>query len=261
LACCEMELGLGLIGIGREWGSGDRSVASEAQTEQLLRQALALGIRFFDTAPSYGASEDRLGRFLSQLAAETRANLRVATKFGERWQDGAALVDHSYDSLCRSLDRSLRLLGRIDLLQIHKCTSAVLAAPDLRRAVEYARNLGVHNIGASVSDTAACEVAAGTEFIEAIQLPLNARRAEFLAAARAARARGKLVIANRPVDSGAMLAGASDDQRAAILRDSFSFLARQGAADIVLTGTRSATHLRDNHQAFRLAAADADPSL
>jgi aryl-alcohol dehydrogenase-like predicted oxidoreductase len=163
--------------------------------------------------------------------------------------------------LCRSLDRSLRLLGRIDLLQIHKCTSAVLAAPGLRRAVEYARNLGVHSIGASVSDTAGCEAAARTEFIDAIQLPLNTRRAEFLAAARAARARGKLVIANRPVDSGAMLAGASDAQRAAILRDSFAFLARQGAADIVLTGTRSAAHLRDNHQAFRLAVADADPSL
>jgi aryl-alcohol dehydrogenase-like predicted oxidoreductase len=256
-----MELGLGLIGIGRAWGSGDRSVASEAQTEELLRQALALGIRFFDTAPSYGASEARLGGFLSHLAVGPRGSLRVATKFGEQWQNGEARVDHSYDSLCRSVDRSLRLLGRIDVLQIHKCTSAVLAAPDLRRAVEYARNLGVRHIGASVSDITACETATRTEFIDAIQLPLNARRQEFSAPARAARARGKLAIANRPVDSGAMLAGASDDQRAAILRDSFSFLARQGAADIVLTGTRSASHLRDNHEAFRLAAADADPAL
>ena len=250
-----MELGLGLIGIGREWGAGDRSVASETQADELLRQALRLNIDFFDTAPSYGHSEARLGRFLSELSAEQRKGVRVATKFGEFWRDGSAVVDHSYDSLCRSVDRSLHLLGPIDLLQIHKCTSAVLASPHIRRAVGYARSLGIGCIGASVSDAEACESAELTEFIDAIQLPLNCRRPELADAARAARACGKTVIANRPVDSGNMLSGAEGEQRASILRDSFSFLARQRAAHVVLTGTRSATHLRENYMAFRLASA------
>jgi aryl-alcohol dehydrogenase-like predicted oxidoreductase len=247
------ELGLGLIGIGREWGAGDRSVASEAQAEELLQQALALGIRFWDTAASYGESETRLGRFLAALAPASRAGLRIATKFGEHWRGGAAVVDHSYDALCRSVDRSLRLLGPLEVLQIHKCTSAVLASPDLHRAVDYARSLGVRSIGASVSDTAACESAVRMDFIDAIQLPLNARRQEFVAVARTARAGGKFIIANRPVDSGAMLAGASPGERAAILRDCFSFVATQGAAHVILTGTRSASHLRENCEAFALA--------
>jgi aryl-alcohol dehydrogenase-like predicted oxidoreductase len=251
-----MELGLGLIGIGREWGAQDRAVASEAQTDELLRQALALNIRFFDTAPSYGASEARLGRFLSGLSSERRADLRVATKFGELWRDGSAVVDHSYDSLCRSVDRSLQLLGPIDLLQIHKCTSTVLASPSVMRAVEYARGLGVRSVGASVSDTQACEAAARAPFIDAIQLPLNSRRPELAAAARIARQHGKLVISNRPVDSGQMLAGTHGERRASVLRESFSFLAREGAVDAVLTGTRSPSHLRENYTAFSSTMTD-----
>lgn len=251
-----MDLGLGLIGIGREWGAGDRSIASERQANELLRQALALNFRFFDTAPSYGASEARLGRFLSGIAAEHRRDLRVATKFGELWRDGSVIVDHSYDSLCRSVDQSLRLLGSIDLLQIHKCTTAVLGLSSVERAVEYARGLGVRSVGASVSDAEACEKAARTEFIDAIQLPLNRRRPELAGAARNARVRGKLVVVNRPIDSGAILDGADGERRAWILRDSFSFLNRQCAPDVVLTGTRSSSHLRENYIAFMSASAE-----
>ena len=96
------QLGLGLIGIGREWGAEDRTVASEAQANELLRQALALNIGFFDTAPSYGASEARLGWFLSELSSEVRAGLRVATKFGELC--GAQALAHQARQLER-LDR------------------------------------------------------------------------------------------------------------------------------------------------------------
>jgi aryl-alcohol dehydrogenase-like predicted oxidoreductase len=249
-----MELGLGLIGIGREWGAKDKTIASETQANELLRQALALNIRFFDTAPSYGASEARLGRFLAELSSEVRAGLRVATKFGELWRDGSTIIDHSYDSLCRSVDQSLHLLGQVDLLQIHKCTSSVLALPSVMRALGYARDLGIRLVGSSVSDGDACEAAARAEFIDTIQLPLNSRRPELAGLARSARARGKLVIANRPLDSGHMLA-VHGECRASILRDSFSFLAREGAADVVLTGTRSSSHLRENYTAFTLATA------
>lgn len=245
-----MELGLGLIGIGREWGAEDRAVPSAPQAEALLQQALDLDIRFFDTAPAYGDSEARLGRFLAGLSPEVRARLRIATKFGESWHDGSSFVDHSYDSLCRSLDRSLHLLGRIDLLQVHKCTASVLASPGVARALQRARDLGVGMLGASVSDAHACELVARAHHLDAVQLPLNTRRPELLDSARGARSRGKLVITNRPVDSGHMLAGADADVRADILRESFSFLQREGAADVVLSGTRSVAHLRQNHAAF-----------
>jgi aryl-alcohol dehydrogenase-like predicted oxidoreductase len=252
-----MELGLCLIGIGREWGVGDRHVASAAETTELLNCAIALGIEFFDTAPSYGASEARLGAFLTRLDQATRLRLRIATKFGELWrEDGATIIDHSYDTLCRSVDRSVGLLGHLHLLQIHKCTTEVLRSPDIARATAYARTLGIELIGASVSEPEACALAVDIDFIDAIQLPLNRRRTEMLAGAHAARARGKLVISNRPVDSGQLLVGIDDDARVNVLRDSFRFLADEDTVDVVLTGTRYPAHLEQNYKAFGAAATE-----
>ena len=119
-----------------------------------LEHAVELGIRYFDTAPSYGLSEERLGRFLRTLPESIRRELTIATKFGEHWNRGASqpYVDHSYDALRRSLDQSLAHLGRVDVLQLHKTSPEVLESGDLARAWEYARSLGITRLGASVSD-------------------------------------------------------------------------------------------------------------
>ncbi|MGH8733641.1 MAG: aldo/keto reductase, partial [Burkholderiales bacterium] len=130
-----IELGLGLLSIGRPWGARGESPPSESEALALLQKAASLGIGFFDTAPAYGASEAILGRFLRH---DDRAF--VATKMGEWWNaaSGASTVDHRYESLKRSIDRSLELLGRIDLLQVHKATAENLQSADVARAIEYA---------------------------------------------------------------------------------------------------------------------------
>ncbi len=101
------ELGLGLIGIGRAWGDVDPVVSDERQARELLERALALGIRFYDTGPSYGERETRVGAFLRTLTAEQRRSIRVATKLDEHWDPDRQepFVDHSRDALCRSLDQ------------------------------------------------------------------------------------------------------------------------------------------------------------
>ena len=65
-----VQLGLGLIGIGKPWGHAPAPVPSEPEAIALLESAFAVGIRYFDTAPSYGdgVSEQRLGRFLKSSA-------------------------------------------------------------------------------------------------------------------------------------------------------------------------------------------------
>src|SRR4051795_3013288 len=95
----QVELALGTIGIGKPWGFANSVVPPESQALELLERAFTLGIRYFDTAPSYGISEERLGRFLCGLSAEERGSVRVATKFGEHWDAAAGepFVDHSYD--------------------------------------------------------------------------------------------------------------------------------------------------------------------
>ena len=110
-----VQLGLGLIGIGKPWGHAPAPVPSESEAIALLESAFDLGIRYFDTAPSYGdgVSEERLGRFLKRMPAGQRSQVTVATKFGEHWDRaaGAPYADHSFDALRRSLDESLARLG------------------------------------------------------------------------------------------------------------------------------------------------------
>lgn len=246
-------LGLGLIGIGKPWGFRDDAVPPEAQAREVLQTALDVGIRFLDTAPSYGVSEARLGRFLDSLPAGGRGSLVLATKFGEHWDPERAepFVDHSYDALARSLDGSLERLGRIDFLQLHKTTPEALASPGVERAFAYAQSLGIRNIGVSVSDPASAALALQSRLFSVMQLPLHPEATQFQAFAHQASAAGMLVLTNRPFGMGRLL------YEGATLRpvDAFEYLTAQPYDGVVLTGTKSPSHLRQNHSAFQQALA------
>src|SRR4051794_6563747 len=220
-----VEFGLGTIGIGKPWGFANPVVPPEDQAMELLERAVALGVRYFDTAPSYGISEERLGRFLRTLKPTDRAVLTIATKFGEHWDAdaGAPFVDHSYDALARSLDGSLERLGRIDYLQLHKTTPEALRSPDLARAWQYAAACGVHAIGASVSDLESAHIALGEKSFTILQFPYNAAQTTFGGILSDANARGVRVAINRPFGMGRMLY----ENRELSKCDAFAFILRQ----------------------------------
>lgn len=120
-------LGLGCGPIG-----GLYDLIGEEQASATVAAALAAGIRYFDTAPLYGAglSEHRLGTGL-RLA---RAGAVISTKVGRLLRpgdDGSSMFrqtlpfgivyDYSRDGVLRSLEDSLQRLGtdRVDILYIH----------------------------------------------------------------------------------------------------------------------------------------------
>lgn len=247
-----IELGIGLVGIGRAWGVGDQTVPDEAAAQALLQGALALGIRLFDTAPAYGSSEARVGRFLAGLDPGRRAGLIVATKCGEHWDAdaGAAFVDHGYPALRCSIDQSLERLDRIDLLQVHKASVAVLDDPGLARALDYARAAGVPRFGASVSDLPTALRALGDARLDTIQLPFNSETRQLLPAILAATAAGNKVLVNRPFASGRLVAAGGG---AAAMRDAYAAILAQPFQGFVLSGTRSPRHLAENLEAFAAA--------
>lgn len=96
-------------------GGAGRTPLSRSGEEQeaiaIIERALALGIRYFDTAASYGPSEERLGKVLPPY----RANLFLASKTRHRDRDGA----------WRELEQSLQRLQTdyLDLWQFHSLTS------------------------------------------------------------------------------------------------------------------------------------------
>lgn len=242
------QLGLGLIGIGKPWGHAPRPVPSEPEARALLEFAFGLGIRYFDTAPSYGdgVSEERLGQYIRSLNAEQRAAVTIATKMGEHWdrQTGQPYADHTFDALRRSLDRSIERLGRIDVLQLHKTTPGALRSAAVNRAWEYALSLGITRFGPSASDLESAMMALDDRRFGVLQAPFNVSHTLFAEAIDRAVANGVCVAVNRPFAMGALAAAGKDK------REAFRFvLARRPA--VVLTGTVSPEHLRENWEAFQ----------
>lgn len=105
------------LGLGC-WPLGQRRFP-EREAERLLRTAVELGITIFDTAPVYGLSEERLGRYVG-----ANTNVVIATKCGRL--DGTANRpgtghDFSRHGILSSIEGSRRRLrrDRLDLVLLH----------------------------------------------------------------------------------------------------------------------------------------------
>jgi aryl-alcohol dehydrogenase-like predicted oxidoreductase len=246
-----ISLGLGLLSIGRTWGHFAGAPPREDEAHALLTYAAEAGINFFDTAPAYGASERILGAFLSSLGDRRRA-LTVATKMGEHWQAGSATttVDHSYDALMGSLERSLALLGQIDVLQLHKASVDTVTAPDTVRALEHARGAGITRFGASVSDVATGRAAIRSGLFGALQFPFNVHATSLAPLFAEARAAGVEILVNRPYAMGRIQADATGDPLAS-MTEALRLICNQPFKGVILTGTRSPAHLAQSLAAFR----------
>ncbi len=111
-------IGLGAMGMSQSYGPnpGDRQAMIT-----VLRDAVDLGITFFDTAESYGpyVNEELVGEAL----APVRDQVVIATKFGWRIQDGKSVgLDSRPEQIRRVADASLRRLRTdvIDLFYQHR---------------------------------------------------------------------------------------------------------------------------------------------
>jgi aryl-alcohol dehydrogenase-like predicted oxidoreductase len=95
---------------------------NEEESDPFFRQALDLGIKFFDTANVYsgGASEEVLGRFLKDNIR--RESVVIATKLHGVMRDEPNGHGLSRKAIFFELDQSLRRLQTdyVDLYQIHR---------------------------------------------------------------------------------------------------------------------------------------------
>ncbi|WP_437185760.1 aldo/keto reductase [Planctomicrobium sp. SH668] len=114
------QLGFGSMGLrgARTWGV---RVVEDDHAERILNQVLDSGINFIDTAPDYGAAEERIGRFISHR----RGEFILATKCGcDPIQHANQLeIVHVWTPgvLERNIESSLIRMRTdyIDLLQFH----------------------------------------------------------------------------------------------------------------------------------------------
>ncbi len=113
-------VGLGTVKFGRNQKvhyPTSFQLPSDAEVTQLLALAQDCGINLLDTAPAYGASEERLGKLL----AGKRHDWVLSTKVGEEFLEGESHYDFSAAAIQKSIDRSLQRLRTdyLDLVLVH----------------------------------------------------------------------------------------------------------------------------------------------
>jgi aryl-alcohol dehydrogenase-like predicted oxidoreductase len=99
-----------------EWALGDD------EAEPIFRQAVELGITFWDTANVYGfgSSEEIVGRAIRKYTR--REDVVLATKVHFKMHDGPGGSGLSRKAIMEQVDASLSRLGTdyVDLYQIHR---------------------------------------------------------------------------------------------------------------------------------------------
>jgi aryl-alcohol dehydrogenase-like predicted oxidoreductase len=242
-------------------GGGALGVVSDTESDMLLSTALDLGITFFDTARSYGDSEERIGRWLSSDRGR-RQRIVLSTKTG---YGASGTTDWTYPCVERGVDEALVRMATdvIDVVFLHSCPRETLERGDVILALERARAAGkVRAIGYSgENDALAWAVDCGR--FDVVQCSVNVFDQRSLDGA-IARARGIGVVGKRalgnvpwgfaecPIGDYAetywkrMRAMQIDPGAMGWPELALRFAAFAPGVATVLVGTRHAEHLRAN---------------
>lgn len=235
-------LGLGTVKLGRnEQVKYPTAFAlpDDDAVRSLLAQARELGLNLLDTAPAYGASEERLGQLL-----QDRKDWVIVTKTGEEFRDGESHFDFSAAHTRHSIERSLRRLRTdyLDVVLIHSDGNddAILRQGDCIAALQDCKRAGlVRAIGMSTK-TLAGGLRAVRE-LDVAMLTLNLQQRDDLPAIALAHELGKGVLIKKGLMSGHLQAGGGD-----ALQASMDLVLGQPGVHSLIAGTINPAHLAAN---------------
>lgn len=280
-------IGLGTAALGRpaylttghgEDLRGRTSIAAMAtNASEVFDLAHELGVRYIDTARSYGRAEEFLASWLDDRGHD---DVFVASKWGYEyvggWRIDAAVhetKDHSVDAFRRQLAETRALLGdRLGLYQIHSVTPESSALEDRQLLDELAglRTDGVA-IGLSTSGphqadvlrrAAAIEVD-GAPLFDAAQVTWNLLEQSTTPVLRELADEGLTIIVKEAMANGRLSSvgdrvdvtgGAEDPPEAVALAAALT----RPFADVVLSGALTTDQLRNNLVALNTTI---DPAL
>jgi aryl-alcohol dehydrogenase-like predicted oxidoreductase len=170
--------------------------AAEETVARLLHGALDAGLNVIDTGECYEGSEELIGK----TVADRRADYYLFTKCGH--PRGVGSEDWSPGSLLESIERSLRRLrtDRLDLIQLHTCSEAVLRKGDAIAALVTARKKGYARYLGYSGDSQAARYAVECGAFDTLQTSINIADQEAIDLIMPlAREKETGVIAKRPI--------------------------------------------------------------
>ncbi len=162
-------LGLGTVELGLDYGinePGSFSRPDEKHSIYLLHKAADSGINLFDTAPSYGCSEELLGK-----AFANRENCIIATKVNIPPED-----QNLEKFIISSLSQSRQKLQRksLDIVQVHNATSDIFLRSNIFEVLLKEKGKGnIRFIGTSVYKPENALAAIDSGMIDLLQVAYN----------------------------------------------------------------------------------------
>jgi aryl-alcohol dehydrogenase-like predicted oxidoreductase len=186
-------LTVSILGLGA--GQVGDARLPEAEAEQLLNQALDLGLTLIDTARGYGLSEERIGKYL----AHRRGEFVLSTKVG---YDIPGHADWTYGCIQASVEAALGRLRTdcLDIVHLHSCGLDVLQRGEVIQALEDARQAGKLRLAAYSGENEALDFAVACGRFQSIETSVNfCDQRGLLGPIALAELRGLGVIAKRPV--------------------------------------------------------------
>ena len=252
------DTGLHVSALGFGAGHLDAERLSEAEAARLVDTVLDLGITFVDTARGYGASEERLGRFL----AGRRDRVVLSTKVG---YDVPGERDWTAGAVRAGVDRALAVLGTdaLDVVFLHSCDLATLQRGEVVEALLAAREAGKVRVAGYSGENEELAWAVDSGHFGAVQTSVNlADQWSLWEVLPRAAARGLGVVAKRPL---ANVAWRYDERPVGVYGETYWARLREMAAtpaaedwlgtalrfalhapgvSTAIVGTSSAAHLR-----------------
>lgn len=140
----------------------------EREGERLLLGALDLGVNLFDTAPSYGLSEERIGRVLGAR----RKDVVLSTKGG---YGVPGVPDWTGEVIAAGIEQALERLRTdvLDVFHLHSCPLEVLRREDILRALERAAREGKIRAAAYSGENEALAFAVASGRFAVVQTSVN----------------------------------------------------------------------------------------
>ncbi len=234
-------LGLGTVKIGRNQQvkyPRPFDLPSDAQVSDLLALARELGVNLLDTAPAYGASQQRLGRLLPG----PRTDWVIVSKAGEFFDHGGSRFDFSFDTTVRGVEQSLRTLNTdyLDAVLIHSDGDdlRILEQEGAADALESLKARGLIRAHGISSKTAA----GGLRALERLDIVMAACRPgyeEQRPVLQRAAQLGKGVLVKKGLNSGRL-------QGPEGVRQALEFIFGQPGVSSVIVGTINPAHLTQN---------------